>query len=366
MALRITPFLKEHEAAASRFNQRMQEGRAATDFLLPERAPEMSGTDTLRPVQFVAVDNAGEIHGGMLCVCCPASVNGSVTSALNLQSVLSEGLVDPRHAMVGAQLVKFAVKQNPYVYVVGMGNEGRPLPRLLRACGWKVRPVPFYFRLLHGGRCFRQLGPLRGRALYRIAGTAAAATGAASLAARFFHRVAAPARRLAREQNVSGSIGWSACPDPLWDAFQRKISFGVLRDAHHAELLYSADGNAEQRVEVTARGRAVAWFSLYVTRMRDNPYFGNLTVATLADCIGEPDWLAAALAQAAACARGDGADLLITNQQHRVLREACVQAGFRKAESNFLLATSPALSAGIQEDTVYVTRRDGDGLIHLS
>ena len=60
-----------------------------------------------------------------------------------------------------------------------------------------------------------------------------------------------------------------------------------------------------------------------------------------------------------------GADLLITNQAYTALQEACLGAGWRRGPSNFILATSKALSKELDPELVYVTRRDGDGLINL-
>ncbi|HJT87732.1 MAG TPA: hypothetical protein VJ732_07740, partial [Bryobacteraceae bacterium] len=106
MALRIAPFLPEQEAAAARFNQRMREGKAASDFLLPESAGD-TAPGPLRPVHLMAADSDGEIHGGMICVAGPARVKAQTSCVWNLQAVLSEGLINPRYTMVGAQLVRF-------------------------------------------------------------------------------------------------------------------------------------------------------------------------------------------------------------------------------------------------------------------
>jgi hypothetical protein len=112
-------------------------------------------------------------------------------------------------------------------------------------------------------------------------------------------------------------------------------------------------------------GRIEGWFGLLITPMKNNPYFGNLVVATLTDCVGTADAVRAGISLAGTQARDGKADLLITNQQHRLLQEACTAAGWRNAASNFLVATSPAMKDVFRPETAYVTRRDGDGLTNL-
>src|SRR6516225_410505 len=41
MAVRIVPYTEREEPAAQAFNQRMRERNAASEFLLPERAPQL-------------------------------------------------------------------------------------------------------------------------------------------------------------------------------------------------------------------------------------------------------------------------------------------------------------------------------------
>jgi hypothetical protein len=99
--------------------------------------------------------------------------------------------------------------------------------------------------------------------------------------------------------------------------------------------------------------------------MSGNPYFGNLRVATLTDCVGSAEAVRSGCMLAIQQAKRLGADLLITNQAYARVQEACLGAGWRPGRSNFLLATSKGLSKDLDPELVYVTRRDGDGLVNL-
>jgi len=361
----VEPFAAEHAAAAQMFNARMRAGQAPTAFLLPEHArpPLRSGRVTL--TQHVAVDEQREVRGGVLCLEHPALVRGRVECVINIQSPLSEGIVDPAYTFVAPQLLKHATRHTPYVYVVGMGSATHPLPRLLRAMGWTIRAVPFYFRMLRASYCVRHLAPLRSTAIRRLAGAVAAASGAAAVGAAVMHRVSASARRAAAGLEATPISRWTAAADGAWEAFGRHVTFGVLRTAATLPYFYSFDARSPRAWWISRGGSIEGWFGLLIAPMTGNSYFGDLVVATLTDCVGTPEAVRAGVLLAADEAKASGADLLITNQQHRLLAESCRAAGWRAAPSNFLTATSRALSEACDVETTYVTRRDGDGLTHL-
>src|SRR5690606_20499921 len=135
---------------------------------------------------------------------------GTTETVVNIQSPLSEGIIDPAFTFVGPQLIKYALRQSPHVFVVGMGGAGNPLPRLLKAMGWTISTVPFYFRMLDAGRCVRHIAPLRTTAVKRIGATIAAATGAAAVGALVVHRSSSAARRAAAEFQAAPVEAWSS------------------------------------------------------------------------------------------------------------------------------------------------------------
>ena len=284
---------------------------------------------------------------------------------INLQSPLSEGIIDPAYILVGSQLIKFALRQTPYVYVVGMGAEDRPLPRVLKAMGWVVRPVPFYFRMIDAGRCVRELGPLRNSAWKRMAGRVAAMTGAASIAAHVWHRGNAADFAVAKSHTVEEVTSWAEWANEVWSAFADKVSFSVLRDLDSLPFFYPVPASRLRVWRLVRRNAVEGWFGIAISDMRSSVYFGDLRVATLTDCIGSADAIRSGCVRAVGEAKRLGADLLITNQAHQALRDSCIAAGWRSAPSNFLMATSPRLTQELQEQSVYVTRRDGDGLVNL-
>jgi hypothetical protein len=361
----VEPFRPEHEPAAEAFNERMRRAGASTAFLLPTKVDQSSGAVGVRLTQYIARDDAGHVRGGILGQEHPALVGGRLERTVNLQAPLSEGIVDRTYAFVAPQLVKHIVRQTPHAFVVGMGSAELPFPRLLKAMQWRLAAAPFYFRLLRPARCFRQLAPLRTSAARRLLGHVAVLSGAAAVAERVAHRATREVQELTSRFTVEPVRAWDDWADEVWSTFAQGISFGVPRTRDLMPWFYPLHGRSPRAWALKRNGRVEGWFGLAVTAMSKNAYFGDLTVATLTDCVGSRDAVRAGMACAAGEARAAGADILVTNQQHHVLQDDCRAAGWREAPSNFLIATSPALSAGVDERTAYVTRRDGDGLTNL-
>ena len=366
MTLSIIPYTPEFNDAAVAFNDRMRAGKAPTAFVLPTRGRPVITHGAVTTTQYLAVDETGAARGGMLCQEYPAWVSGRRERIMNISAPLSEGIIDAAYTFTGPTLIKVALKQNPFAFVVGMGSAGNPLPRLLKAMGWRVMEAPFLFRLLRPARAVRQLAPLRTSAVRRLAAAVAGTTGVATVGAALLHRSSPAARRAASALQVEPVSRWTDEVSRVWETFAPAISLGVERTPEVLRFFYPEDGSGARAWVLRRGGAAAGWFGLLVTKMRNNQYFGDLTVATLTDCVGDDEACAAAPLLAAQQARVAGADIILTNQQHRSIAESCAAAGWRRGPSNFLIAASKALSADVDWDRAYITRRDGDGLVNLS
>lgn len=365
MKLSIEPFGPQHEAAAAAFNQRLGASGKPVIFFLPERSRATQSAHGVTVTDYVAVDTEGVVRGGLMSWEHSAIVGKSVRQVINIQSPLSEGTFDRAHVAVGPRLIQAAIQRTPYVYLVGMGSEDNPLPRLLKAMGFRVRAVPFFFRIIKPAQCLRQLRPFRNSAWKRVLGNIAALTGIGPLGAAVLHKARRSASEAVSGYEMEEVSEWGPWADDVWDGFAKGITFGVMRDANVLRFFYPLQ-KGTPRVWRLLRGSAVdGWFGLMITRMTGNAYFGNLTVATLTDCIGSVNAVQAGFIYAIRKARELGADLLIANLEHEPVQRACVAAGYRQGPSNFLFATSKALTQEISANSAYVTRRDGDGLVNL-
>ena len=202
----------------------MRAGAAPTDFLLPESVPATRARPppAVSATQFIAMED-GEARGGFIELLHPAWLNGSVQTVANYQSPLSEGICDKKYGLVGMQMIRYIQQQRPYLFVVGMGDPGNPLPRLLRASNWSVFPVPFLFRVENAGRFLREVRTLRSSATKRMAASVAALTGAGWIGLRVLRGLSLPAMLSARRYSIEPLQKWGSWADELWEQFREPV-----------------------------------------------------------------------------------------------------------------------------------------------
>jgi hypothetical protein len=366
MPPQFVPFEEKYIAAAEAFNQRMIDGHADSEFLLSTQLGKSPSKDDdpIQLRQYVVLDG-NEIRGGVLAMDQPSWVNGCAYRAVNFQSPLSEGIVNPKYSIIAMQMLKFMQKQSEAVYVVGMGSADRPLPKMLAASGWSLRPVPFLFRVHRPRNFLRELQMLRASPVKRMVAQAAGRTGlgAAGLAVR-----------QRRRTTVSGSIrrvkAWGGWADEIWQRCCKSCSFAVQRDRRTLESLYPASDPKTQIFVVERDGRPVGWSVCFNAALVNNRHFGNLRLGSILDCMANPDAMASTAVLTDCELASQGVDLTVVNHSHAAWVEAFRSAGFLAGPSNYLLATSKRLTEMVRsepagEERMHVTRGDGDGRVHL-
>ncbi len=291
----------------------------------------------------------------------------AVIPLVNVQSPLSEGLVDRRFSGVSLEMLKFIGSCSPYAYAVGMGSEQKPFPRLLRAAGWSLMAVPFEFSVISPGRFLREIGPLRLRK-WRWFARAAAASGLGSAMLAGW-RLAHPDPSL-RFYSLEPAASWPNGTEAVWERCRDEVTFSILRDEETLGALYPDTQPRLKRFVLRFRGDVVGWSVCVATKMKHNVNFGDMFVGTILDGLSTKAHLAALLALTRNALREVGAEVILTNQMNCLWQMESRRLGFLGAPSNYLLALSKGLGAALGSDPgafdrMHVNRGDGDGRIHL-
>lgn len=361
--MRVAPLGSGEIEAVRAFNERMAAANAPGDFL-SDRVAAAAVAGSISSIQHVVIDGSA-VRGGVLRIDYPGWLNQAEITAINYQSPISEGIIDKRYGMVAMLLVKYMQQQGPHLFVVGMGNQKNPLPRLLKASGWSVRPVPFFFRVGRPNRFLCELRLLTSDPRLAAVARAAAWTGAGWLGIKLLHLRGILARRSAARYVIEPVDEWGPWADELWRGFRPGCSFSVGRDRRTLAALYPKSDGRIRRFVIRRNAHVAGWTACFNSQMHEHSHFGNMRVGTILDCVAEPEAAPAAIALTAHTLEEEGADLVISNQTHRLFTGAFRRCGFLAAASNYLLAMSPQLSAGIEATQIHVTRGDGDGRIHL-
>ncbi len=181
MPIVIQPYREEHQAAVQEFNQRLRSRGAHPDlvffrFAQPRWLPRTEGSPVYQEY-FVALENDVVRGGYALKQQSFFFADGTTRTVAYYHHPLSEGIVNKSYAAVGGMLLKDALGRSPLLYCLGMGGYDRPLPKMLVRLGWAHFLVPFYFKVVHPNRFFREMQALHTSASRRFLLNLAAHTG---------------------------------------------------------------------------------------------------------------------------------------------------------------------------------------------
>lgn len=368
--LKVVPYGEDRIEPVAAWNARLKAGGATSHFPPAPYDPVPQPPPAIWREALLAVDAQGAVRGGYILKHQQFRVGREVHSLSQIGLPLSEGIVDRRFAPVGPMLLADAQRREPLLFGLGMGGMAEPLPRMLRAAGWRLWPVPFFFRIVHPQRFLREIVLLRRSKWRRVAMDVAAWSGAGGLAVRLgqWIKCPRPVRSPAGAWQVVEAFGsWA---DKVWRSAADHYGALAVRDAATLRMLYPEEDSRFIRLRFDRDRCAIGWAVLLSTQFEKHRHFGRMRVGTLVDCLAPPEIAPSVAAAARDHLVASGADLIVSNQSHAVWRRALTAAGFLAGPSNFLFATAPPLTqladeSGITTEDWHLNRGDGDGPINL-
>jgi hypothetical protein len=372
LAISIQPYRQEHEAAVEEFNRRLQRLSGDPDLVFSKTAiPRWLPPGDNNPVWnefFVALEGSS-VRGAYGLKQEMVFVRGKgMYSVACYHHPLSEGIIDRSYASVGALLARDALARQPFLYALGMGGYERPLPKMLKALGFSLTPIPFYFRVLHPAKFLREMQALRQARWRALLMNIAAATGTGWLAlksAQGMSRLRGGAKDFVTYYAVEEVAEFSEWAGGLWDHAKDNVSLAAVRDANTLRLLYPEHVTSVRRLRVNRNREAIGW--AIVGERRKDSKFGQMRVGSIVDCWASPENAQAVIQAATQALEKDDIDLIVSNQSHHVWCRAFESAGFLKGPSTFIFAASKKLTELLQpleqnRPSFHITRADGDGL----
>jgi hypothetical protein len=280
---------------------------------------------------------------------------------------ISEGIIDRRHSLSIIQLIKKASACQPFLMTVGVGTPETESFRFLVKLGWRWRLAPFFFypvrvsRTLLGLRYFKERPKLRyGALLGAYSGAGAALGGLLSLRRRLASAVSTCQSSEEREFD-----DWA---DRIFADSLSEYTVAIRSDAATLNTMYPPDNPAFARLRVRRKGtrQDVGWIVVASKQMKNNRYFGDLKVGTLADGFGRAADAMALVAAGINYLAEAGADIIVGNFQHSAWARACRRSGMIAGPSNYYLFVAPG-GPLLREDScppeeIHVARGHGDGL----
>jgi hypothetical protein len=368
LAIVIQPYGPEHEPAVQEFNRRLQRSSDDPNLVfsktaIPRWLPP-AGNNSVWNEFFVALDGQA-VRGAYGLKQEAVFIRGKgLHRVACYHHPLSEGIVDRSYASVGALLARDALARQPLLYALGMGGVERPLAKMLKALGFGLTRIPFYFRVVHPSTFLREMRALREERWRATLMNLAAATGTGWLAIKSVQGIASlrsrPADFVAEE--VAEFSDWA---DGLWDQAKNGVSLAAVRDANTLRILYPPGVTSTRRLRISRNDVATAW--AIIGERRKDEKFGKMRVGSIVDCWASEENMTSVVKAATQALEKDGVDLIVTNQSHHSWCRAFEKSGFLKGPSNFIFAASKKFTELLQpleenRPAFHITRADGDGL----
>jgi hypothetical protein len=385
LALVIQPYRQEHETAVQDFNRRLQTSSGDPNLVfsqsaIPRWLPSANGNPVWNEF-YVAIEASSvekpSARGAYALKQEQIFVRGKGAHRIACyHHPVSEGVVDRSFASVGMLLARDALARQPLLYALGMGGMDRPIARMLKALGFSLTPIPFYFRVTHAAKFLREMQALRDRPWRAALMNIAAATGTGWLTIESAQAIASVRSRSTNSasdffvekigvEEIGEFSGWA---DELWMQAKETVSFATVRDANTLRLSYPPNFTSNiastRRLRISRNGLAIGWAVIGVRRK--DPKFGAMRVGSIVDCWAMPENAGSVVRAATEALEKDGVDLIVSNQSNHAWGSALEKAGFLKGPSTFIFAASKKLTELLQPSenptSFHITRADGDGL----
>jgi hypothetical protein len=372
MPIVVREYAEEHIEAVRQFNGRLRAGGEALQFPLsatPEWLPKLPGR-ALFQEYYLAIDDAGAVHGAYILKHQDFCIKDQVVSIADLHSPVSEGAVSKNYPQIGVQLLRDALGRQPLLFGLGMGSYEESLPRLLKAAGWSMFSVPFFFRVVRPRKFLQNISHLRRQQLRRWLLDILAETGLGWLGLRVVQAACARKTRCDPAVTVEEVEEFSDWADDLWNGCKNQYGMSAVRDAETLCILYPRENKRFIRLRILEQSKTIGWAVLLDTTLSNHKQFGNMRLGSIVDGFASPCDAVKIIGAARDCLESRGVDLIVSNQSHVAWQQGFRKAGFFQGPSNFIFTSSPKLTdrlrqCGVTDEDLHINRGDGEGPINL-
>ena len=231
MQVRIVEFAEQWSAPLDAFNARLAAADSSAFFPAPPdpHAGPARFHQGLKQVRYLAVEENSETASDLAPQVCgayalkfqPFWLAGDVVDVADFMLPISEGIVDRSYTQVAVRLLLDAVQRQPLLYGLGMGGYDQAVARFLKAAGWQMFSVPFFFYVVHPLRFLRNIVYLRKGWFRRSMLDLLAFSGLGWIAANSWKLFYAKRLDIACEVRAEIAADFENWSDDVWNAARR-------------------------------------------------------------------------------------------------------------------------------------------------
>jgi hypothetical protein len=348
------------------FNQRLAAGGVSWRFPEDPRPEWLHWTPRSEVFQELFLVLDGEtVRGGYVLKHQPVSLRGQIRQMGNLYMPLSEGTINRAYSLVGARLFSDALRRESLLFAVGLGGANAQATGLVRALGWQLYPVPFFFKVLHGSRFLRHIRYLRTTRLRSLLLDLAAISGAAWLATKLAQALLSRQPRMTASLRVEVVERFGEWADELWHECAASYSFVAVRTSEVLNRIYPPGRAGVFRLRISTADRVIGYAVVQKEDSLHAEFMGEMRVGTIVDSLARPEHAHSVIWLAARELERRGVDVVISNQSHPEWGAALRRAGFFEGASHCVFAAAGPLAEEIRAvdpdaRELHLNRGDGD------
>lgn len=296
-------------------------------------------------------------------------INGKPIAIAEYWLPISEGIINDAYGMAAVRLLADAKQRQPLLFGLGGGGFNENLPRFLKASRWSLCEIPFYFKVVHPSRFFKNIQILRTNSLKKFVMNSLAYTGLGWGGLKTVHAFL-PKAKCSKYLSIEICEIFPPTVDELWKTCENDYTLIAVRDHQLLNRLYPAHDKANIKLLFRENSKLVGWSVVRNTSMCGHKQFGNMHVGSLVDGLAFPGYIVDIVGGCTIFLRKKKVDLIVSNQANGIWCNALSKAGFIGGPSNFLFVASPKLSGMLgnfseKQNSWHLNRGDGDGPINL-
>ena len=341
------------------------------NFKLPFSSKNISRKNFIIQNHFILTDNNNLVRAGYTLKQQWFKINNDIIKVGYYYNPITAGLFNKKYNVCGLLLLNDAQKKNSNLFSLGMGSYSNSLPKLIKALKWKLKKVPFFFKIINPNNFLKNINYFKNNKLKSLIIYFLEKSGFGWIFIKLIFFLSS------LQNNIFNKKNEISCEEvnffdndvnDVWKNTKKNNSFIALRNNEYINSLYN--NKKFVKLKFTENKKIVGWSISLCNKVTDHKFFGNMCLGSVVDCLSLKDKESDIINKTFKILEKKGADLVVSNQSHRLWKKAFWKNGFIRGPSNFIFASSPVLSKKLDfnnklSNDAHITRGDGDGPINL-
>ncbi|MBD3381066.1 MAG: hypothetical protein GF404_02600 [candidate division Zixibacteria bacterium] len=370
--IKVVPYTDEWIDQVIHFNKRLKAGGSSYQFpeyTVSEWLPKRTDRNIWQEY-YIAIDDENIVRGGYFLKPQRFWLKNSEFSMASIMLPLSEGIVDRKYAGVGKQILDDALSREENLIAVGIGQTSEPAARFLCKNKWGIYEVPFFFKVIHPSKFFKNLVYLRRSNVRKKLLDLVAYLGLPGIIVKGFQKIRS--HRCSPKKGIKTETfdSFGTWADELWMKSRSEYVFSAVRDSNTLNILYPPEESRFIKLLIKDSDEPIGWVIVIATQWENHNHFGAMKLGSIPDCLALPGRELDLVYNAVKVLQSHDIDLIVSNQAHRRWCDALRSCGFLSGPSNWLFTSSVSLTEKLapyekNREFIHLNRGDGRGPVNL-